>query len=148
VNNDAMPQSTLTAGPSPSIKHVRLAPRQCIARGDDRDLPFLRLRFQQLHAALEDRQELLLFHLGASCFPKGQNFTTQLTGGYQLARRIEVGPKVVIGPEGAITPAFATIPANPQALICAQAQVCTARVGPAKVAYESAHQLVSPRGAM
>jgi hypothetical protein len=73
---------------------------------------------------------------------------TQLIGGYQLARRIEVGPKVLIGPERQIAPQWAVIPDNPQRLDCTEAEVCTKRVGPAKTVYEKEHSSFAPRGPM
>jgi hypothetical protein len=71
---------------------------------------------------------------------------TPLTGGYQLIARIEVGPKLLIGPEREFVPAWAVIPESAQALVCSQADVCTERVGPAKVAYENENRPPSPRG--
>ncbi|HXF02091.1 MAG TPA: hypothetical protein VN601_03800, partial [Arthrobacter sp.] len=69
-----------------------------------------------------------------------------LTGGYQLAKRVEVGPKVVLGPDRDFTPAWAAIPADPERLDCSQADICTQSVQPAKAAYEAEHGGASLRG--
>ena len=71
---------------------------------------------------------------------------TPLIGGYQLIKRVEVGPRVVIGPERSITPEWAVIPESLHPPACAQADVCSQRVGPAKIAYENEQQPATPRG--
>lgn len=70
---------------------------------------------------------------------------TPLTGGYQVARRIEVGPHVVIGPERNFAPQWVTIAANQTPLDCSAAAVCD-RVAAARAEYEQEHRGPSPRG--
>ena len=56
--------------------HGRMC-RRVVRVDANRDIPFLRLRFWQLNAAFNDWQKFLLFDVGLSCFPEGQEVAEQ-----------------------------------------------------------------------
>lgn len=60
---------------------------------------------------------------------------SQITGGYQLAKLIEVGPLVLVGPEEEYTPDLFVVNKS-DSPDCSEAEVCTKWVGPAKKEYE------------
>ena len=68
-----------------------------------------------------------------------------LTSGYQVARRLEVGPHLLIGQERQFQPQWVEIAAAPAPLNCAQADVCAAVVRPARDAYEQQQSPADPR---
>jgi hypothetical protein len=70
---------------------------------------------------------------------------TSLKGGYQVARRIEVGPHVVLGVEWEFTPQWTTITANPAQLDCSAAEVCLG-VARERQTFEKEEAGPGPRG--
>lgn len=70
---------------------------------------------------------------------------SQIVGGYQLAKLIEVGPKVLIGPEVDFVPNLFEVPAS-FAPDCGEAAVCARSVGPSKDEYEMSEGVLGIRG--
>ncbi|MFI8497731.1 hypothetical protein ACIGFK_04350 [Streptomyces sp. NPDC085524] len=64
-----------------------------------------------------------------------------VTGGYQVARQVQVGPVVALGP-GRTVPQqdFVELPDSPAPIRCRDASVCQNVVAPLKEAFDQAHQ--------
>lgn len=68
-----------------------------------------------------------------------------LTGGYQLAGRIEVGPKLLLGPERDFAPALEVIAEDLAEIKCSASKACK-EIAQAREEYEKEHAGKTPRG--
>lgn len=97
--------------------------------------------YQRLEFGPTDEEDV---YLDEAVIKEGAS-ESSISGGYQLAKLIEVGPKMLIGPEIEFVPNIFELPASTPP-DCGDASICIDSVRPAKDDYEMSHGIPGLRG--